>query len=119
MKKVNQIGTVFAGVLMGISVFVAAPAQAKVSDFGQLIEDNISAQKQLHGEVKKQMNVARESLSPRPVSKRIVEGEPAQINAPTSQAFLRYKKEKVVREFSGKKQLDRLSQELDDANSSF
>jgi hypothetical protein len=114
-----QFGTVVGTVSFLAILTMASLAQAKVSDFGDLIQENIAAQKELHGEVKKQMNVARESLNPGPATTMVVESDQTQINTPTSKNFLRYKKETTAKSVSTKKQMDRVSQEFHDANSSF
>lgn len=95
---------------------------AKVSDFNSLINDNISAQKELHGEIRKQVKATdqafRESLENREASSMVVETELPQINSPTSQKMLKFKKEKKQVTVSPQKQLERVSQEFDDASSS-
>ena len=123
MKKV--IGTMFsfgtvAGTIAGILVLtIASFSWAKVADFHSLITENISAQNELHGEVRKQMKVTQESLNPGPASSMVVESDQTQINAPTSKKMLRFRKETASKNPSQKKQMDRLSQEFNDASTSF
>ncbi len=97
-------------------ILTASVSFAKVSDFHSLITDNISAQNELHGQVQKQMKVTRESLNPGPASSLVVESDQTQINSPTSQKMLRYRKEAGTKSVPQKKQLDRLSQEFNDAS---
>lgn len=107
---------------MVMASVVGSLSSAKVTDFNALINDNISAQKQLHGEIQKQVdttNTAFRGEEKRKASSMVVESDTTQINAPTSSKVLRYKKEKRTLTVSRKKQLDRVSQEFDDANSSF
>ena len=123
MKKV--IGTMFnfgtiAGTIAGILVLtIASFSWAKVADFHSLITENISAQNELHGEVRKQMKVTQENLNPGPASTMVVESDQTQINSPTSKKMLRYRKETASKNQSQKKQMDRISQEFNDASTSF
>jgi biopolymer transport protein ExbB/TolQ len=123
MKKFFEtmlsFGTIAGTVTAVVILTVASFSWAKVSDFHSLINDNISAQNELHGEVRKQMKATRESLNPGPASTMVVESDQTQINSPTSKKMLRYKKETASRGVSQKKQMDRLSQEFNDASSSF
>lgn len=116
----------FAITLTAIVVLASVAASltwAKVSDFNALINDNISAQKELHGEIKKQVQASdqafRDSLEKREASSMVVESDQTQINSPTSQKMLKFKKEKKQATVSRKKQMDRISQEFDDASTSF
>ena len=100
---------------LGFSSF----SNAKVSDFHSLITDNISAQQELHGEIKKQMKVTDQALNPSKVETRsqaavFMDLESDQINASTSSKLLEYKKEKSAKSVSAKKQMDRISQEFSD-----
>lgn len=105
---------------IGLSVLLGASvSQGKVSDFHSLINENISAQSQLHGEVRKQMKVTQESLNPGPAQQMVVESDQTQINSPTTKKMLRYRKEVSSKTASQKKQMDRLSQEFNDASTSF
>lgn len=102
---------------LGLSSF----SSAKVSDFHSLITENISAQQELHGEIKKQMKQsdqafrAEDAKQERSAQARVwVDESQDQVNAPTSNKLLRYKKEKTAKTFSQKKQMDRISQEFSD-----
>lgn len=122
MKKLKEtmfnFGTI-AGTIAGVVVLtIASLSSAKVSDFHSLINENISAQNELHGEVRKQMKVTQESLNPGPAATMVVESDQRQINSPTSKRMLRYRKETASKNVSQKKQMDRLSQEFNDASSS-
>lgn len=107
---------------MTMASVMGSLSSAKVSDFNALINDNISAQKELHGEIRKQVQTTENALhgeEEREASSMVVESDMTQINAPTSSKMLKFKKEKRSLTVSRKKQLDRVSQEFDDANSSF
>lgn len=100
---------------LGLSSF----SNAKVSDFNSLIIDNISAQQELHGEIKKQMKNTDQALNPSKVESRsqaavFVDLESDQINTPTSSKLLKYRKENSAKSVSAKKQMDRISQEFSD-----
>ena len=123
MKKVTDtmfnFGTI-AGTIAGVLVLTfASLSWAKVADFHSLITENISAQNELHGEVRKQMKVTQDSLNPGPAATMVVESDQTQINSPTSKKMLRYRKETAAKTVSPKKQMDRLSQEFNDASTSF
>lgn len=105
---------------LGLSSF----SVAKVSDFNSLINENISAQQELHGEIKKQMNTTTQALQGTPDSSQsqaavFVDDSVEQVNPTTSRKMLRYKKEKSAATFSRKKQMDRVSQEFDEADSAY
>jgi hypothetical protein len=117
MKKV----VVLALSSISLVLIFASFSWAKVSDFNALINENISAQKELHSEVKKQMKVTQDSFYPSPKATVVVETESNQINSPTKSKMLKFKKETATQNASrsGKKQLERVSEEFDDASSSF
>jgi len=108
--------------IMVLASVFASLSQAKVSDFNSLIEDNISAQKELHGQIRKQVKETQAALQESPSvdpADMVVDVEKTEYNTPTSEKLLKFKKEKNQRSVSRKKQMDRISQELDDASSSF
>ena len=123
MKKVFKtmfnFGTIAGVMTCAITMTIASLSMAKVADFQSLISDNISAQKELHGEVQKQIKVTRESLNPGPATTMMVESDQTQINSPTSRRILKYSKETTTKNASQKKQMDRVSQEFNDASTSF
>lgn len=114
-----NLGTIAGTVAAILVLTIASYSFAKVSDFHALINENISAQNELHGEVRKQMKVTQESLNPGPATSMVVESDQTQINSPTTKKMLRYRKEVTVKNVSQKKQMDRVSQEFNDASSSF
>ncbi len=119
MKKVLKTMFNF-GTIAGLAVMMMGSiSMAKVADFKSLIVDNISAQNELHGEVKKQIQVTRESLNPGPAETMVVESDQTQFNAPTAKRMLKFSKETSMKNASHKKQMDRVSQELNDASTSF
>jgi hypothetical protein len=114
-----KMGTVISTVMGLLVITFASLSWGKVSEFHELINENISAQKELHGEVRKQMHVTEESLNPGPASTMVVESDQTQINTPTSKKMLKFKKESLSRNVPEKKQMDRVSEELNDASVSF
>jgi hypothetical protein len=123
MKKIYKTMLSFGmimGTIAGVMVLtVASLSWAKVDDFHSLIDENISAQNALHGEVRKQMKVTQDSLKPSTASTVVVESDQTQINSPTSKRMLRYRKETAAKSVSQKKQMDRVSEEFNDAGSEF
>ncbi|MFN8790372.1 MAG: hypothetical protein ACK5Y2_02840 [Bdellovibrionales bacterium] len=108
--------------IMVLASVFASLSQAKVSDFNTLIEDNISAQKELHGQIRKQVKDTQAALQESPSvdpADMVVDVERTEYNTPTSEKLLKFKKEKNQRSVSRKKQMDRISQEFNDASSSF
>lgn len=109
---------------LGLSILalsLSSFSNAKVSDFNSLINENISAQQELHGEIKQQMNQTDQAFKAGSDDSRKsqkaqvwVDDSTDQINSPTSSRLLRYKKEKSAKTFSSKKQMDRISQEFTD-----
>ena len=106
-----------------IALIVSSFSLAKVSDFNALIEENVSAQKELHGEIKKQMNTTTQALQPQGSDSKatavFVDQDSEQVNTPTSSRILKFKKEKSLKSVSQKKQLERISQEFNEAESSY
>ncbi len=101
---------------------LASGAWAKVSDFNSLINENISAQQELHGEIRKQVKTSsqafRDARNKQEATTMVVESDYTNINTPTSARMLKFKKEKAQKTVSHKKQMDRVAQEFDDASSS-
>lgn len=102
---------------LGLSSF----SNAKVSDFHSLITENISAQQELHGEIKQQMKQTDQAFKAESTQKREnqqaqvwMDDSSDQVNSPTSTRLLRYNKEKSAQSISQKKQMDRISQEFSD-----
>jgi hypothetical protein len=115
MKKmiIKTLGLCFMA--LGLSSF----SNAKVSDFHSLITENISAQQELHGEIKKQMKQSDQAFKgdsqqqERSQQAQVwVDDSTDQVNSPTSTRLLRYNKEKSAKMISRKKQMDRISQEF-------
>lgn len=121
MKQITRILKLAGFAILGS--IIASISMAKVADFNALINENISAQKELHGEIKKQMNTSeqafRESLEKREASSMVVEGDLSNVNPKTSKKMLQYKREKSMKSVSQKKQMDRISQEFNDADAEF
>lgn len=87
---------------------------AKVADFNAMISENMKEQNQLHGEMKNNVNEAREIVQSDELRKRVVlmEESSKSYNAPTNKALLSYNKEKKQRALSDKKQFQRLANEI-------
>lgn len=119
MKNIGILVTLmtFAGSMM------ASFSWAKVSDFNTLINENISAQQELHKEIRQQVKTTgqafRENSNQREDSTVIVESDSLDVNSSTPSKMLKFKKEKKQSAVSRKKQMDRISQEFDDASTSF
>jgi hypothetical protein len=107
-----------------LALTLSSFSSAKVSDFNSLINENISAQQELHGEIKKQMNTTTQALQGSTNGSQaqaavFVDDSVEQVNPTTSSKMLRYKKEKSAQSISRKKQMDRISQEFNEAESAY
>jgi hypothetical protein len=106
-----------------MALIVSSFSMAKVSDFNALIEENVSAQKELHGEIKKQMNTTTQALQVKAQGSQTaavyVDDSSEQVNTPTSSKILKFKKENNRKSVSQKKQLERVSQEFNEAETSY
>lgn len=98
---------------------ISSTTLAKVSDFNNLINENIKAQNQLHREVKDNMKIAKERMNEDGKGNKItiVESDSSQYTVPSKK--MRYKKEVHQYRPSTQKQLDRLANELNDADKGF
>lgn len=108
--------------LFTMTLWAFAPvAQAKVSDFNALINENISAQKELHQEVRGQMGETRSALEHGDHDSDIVmvETKGNDINVPTNKKFMRFKKEMVDHQASQRATDKRLANELKSTELSF
>lgn len=104
-----------------LALILSSFSSAKVSDFHSLITENISAQQELHGEIKKQMKHSDQAFKDEGTQQEgsqqaqvWVDDSSDQVNSPTSTRLLRYSKEKSAESVSRKKQMDRISQEFSD-----
>lgn len=109
--------------LVTLALVISSFSSAKVSDFNALIEENISAQKELHGQIKQQMNTTTQALQVKANGSQsaavFVDDSTDQVNSPTSSRILKYEREKSQKSISRKKQMERVSQEFDEADSSY
>lgn len=87
---------------------------AKVSDFHNMIEDNMKAQKQLHETVQTQVEAARIAARVQSEDNTIV-ADAKEINVPTKKGMLVHEKEKTYYRASEKKQMDRLASEFNES----
>lgn len=101
---------------------VALTANAKVGDFNSLINENSKAQKELHqnlkqnlevvqSEAQKSQNIATEQSD----EKYVVDRASDTVNVPTSKSFLTFTKEKKYHRPSEAQQQKRLAEELTDS----
>lgn len=95
-------------------------AFAKISDFNALIKENSAAQKELHQEVKANVDEGRMAAQDEEKSSTLADtdGE-ATVNVRSNKNFLRFKKEIVDHQVEGKDMDRRLANELNSANLEF
>lgn len=86
---------------------------AKVSDFHDLIEDNMKSQRELHGQVQTQVEAARIAAKVQ-VEDAILVADSGTVNVATKKGMLVHDKEKTFYRASEKKQLDRLASEFNE-----
>lgn len=96
-----------------LSLMLPMMAQAKVSDFNALIEENQTAQKALYGEVKSKVEANRLALEETQTSTVLADSNTnTGINVPTDKNFMRFKKELLQQQASEKNLQERLSHEM-------
>lgn len=86
---------------------------AKVSDFHNMIEENIQAQQSLHSNVQSQVEAARIAARVQKEDHTIV-ADSKEFNVPTKKGMLVHDKEKTFYRASEKKQMDRLASEFNE-----
>lgn len=101
--------------LIALITLVPTLGFAKIADFNELIQDNMTAQSELHAEVKGNIKTVQDD--PSNVRQRIVvvEGTSGSYNAPTREDMLAFRKERTYHRASEEKQFDRLATELSTA----
>ena len=102
--------------LMIMMMVVSQVSQAKVSDFNNLISENIKSQDALHKEVNTNMKVVRQEPK-NAAREKIVIVEAQTYNAPSRK--LQFKKETHFYQASDKKNMDRLAAEVQQMNQEF
>ncbi len=113
MKK--YISSLFIGL-----VLISQSGMAKVSDFNNLINENIKAQNEFHEDVKDSMKVVKQNPREKEIKAQkvtVMESEASQYSVPSRK--FRFNKEMHQYRPSTQKQLDRLANELKDADEGF
>ncbi len=100
--------------ILVLTVCATFTAQAKVNDFNSLIEENSKAQKELHADLKQNLNDTQAAVK---LEKQdyIVEATDT-INSPTKKSFTVYQKAKTDYGPANKLEQKRLAQEIESAN---
>lgn len=109
----TQTFTVLALLLAG------SLASAKVSDFNNLINENIKAQDSLHKEVNGNIKVVRQEIREKAAGGKVtvVETDMTSYNAPSRK--MKFRKEVRQYQPSAKKQMDRVATEFKEAERDF
>lgn len=104
--------------LITVMTLIPAMSFAKVSDFNELISENVKAQNELHSAVRNNVIEAREATAAAQLRERIVvvENSGTSYNAPTKKDLLAFKKEKRSHRASEDKQFERLAHEVNSAD---
>lgn len=99
--------------LIAAMTLIPAMSFAKVSDFGEMITENVKAQNELHETVRHNVDDARE-VAAKNTRQRIVvvENSGTSYNAPTRKDMLVFKKEKTDFRASESKSFERLASEI-------
>lgn len=106
----NQIFKVLA-LLM---VITPSFSFAKVSDFHNLIEENMKSQSELHKNIQTQVEASRIAAHIEEEDTTMVANN-SEINVPTKKGMLTHNKEKTFYRASEKKQMDRLANEFSES----
>lgn len=104
--------------LLVISLISLVPALsfAKISDFNDMISENMQAQSQLHGSVKDQVETARIAVREKAEGNVvIVESNSESFNVKTNKDFLTFEKEKT-RKAASKMEVERLASEINNSD---
>lgn len=98
------------------SLIATSLAQAKVGDFNSLILENSQAQKELHQNLSKDLDLTRLALQKDKSNNNvIVDNNSQSINVPTSKSILSFQKEKKYYRPSEVESQKRLALELSEA----
>lgn len=99
--------------IIAAMTLIPAMSFAKVSDFSEMISENVKAQNELHETVRHNVDDARE-VAAKNVRQRIVvvENSGTSYNAPTRKDMLVFKKEKTDFRASEGKSFERLANEI-------
>jgi len=107
------------GLVLTATLMVGSNSWAKVSDFNNLINENIKAQDNLHNDVKVNMDIARQNLREKLSQGKVtvVQSEVSNYNAPSKK--MRFRKEVYQHRPSIQKQMNRVAAELNEAERDF
>ena len=100
--------------ILVLTVCATFTVQAKVNDFNSLIEENSKAQKELHTDLKQNLNDTQAAVKAEKQD-YIVEAADT-INSPTKKSFTAYKKAKTDYGPASKIEQKRLALEIESAN---
>lgn len=101
-------------ILAVLTLGLAFSAQAKLSDFNSLIEENSKAQNELHATLTTNMNDTKVAVQKEARERYLVDTSTT-INVPTKKSFLTFSKEKNYYRASEKQAQKRLATEVDSA----
>lgn len=100
---------------LALSLVFTLIANAKLSDFNQLIEENSKAQTELHTSIKNNLEETQVAIKFEKRDRFVVDNADS-INVPTRKSFLTYTKSKVDYRKSAANGQKRLAQEIDQSN---
>ncbi len=100
--------------ILVLTVCATFTVQAKVNDFNSLIEENSKAQKELHTDLKQNLNDTQAAV--KAVKQDYIVEAADTINSPTKKSFTAYKKAKTDYRAADKMEQKRLAQEIESAN---
>lgn len=105
-------------ILVAVLTMIPVMGFAKVSDFNELIKENVKAQNELHSTVKNNVGDARDAVADQKMRERIVVVEKSgqSYHSPTKKDLLAFKKEKSHYRASEQKQFERLANEIRSQN---
>lgn len=101
-------------ILMVLTLGLVLSANAKLSDFNAIIEENSKAQSDLHASLTENMNETKVAVQ-KETRERFLVDSTSTVNAPTTKSFLTFSKEKNYHRASDKQAQKRLAVEVDSA----
>ncbi len=101
--------------LLVLTLATAFSAQAKLNDFNSLIEENSKAQKELHADLKQNLETTQAAVAVETKDRYIVDASDT-FNSPTRKNFLTYRKAKTDYRTAAKAAQKRLAQEINSAD---
>ncbi len=108
-------------ILFFIFIFIPALGFGKISQFNEMISENLKEERQLHAQIKGEITGEGVTIDDNSKQDRfvVVERESVSYDSPTKKELLRFKKEKKTYAASRKKQVERLATEIRDSSESF